>query len=490
MASSDPDLLRALNSGIRQQLLVDGLAAAQHPPVIADSKPVSADPDPFLQIAALNPQLVSEAAERRSFAQSVRTVGRHALRLTRPLLLPVLHRLEWRIRTAFDKTGLAEQTAAGFREVHETMARSLDQGAGLTRQTELLGDALGAARGEILAGSVEITAARHEIAISRTEAGVARVDIAALRSLVEVLRGELAAVEAVLLQRDPYAILTGIAGDTQRLLQRATIPLKDGDTLVRTGWGWLATPCEDERLLMAMVETAGVLEPGSCAVLCALLRPGDTMVDVGAHIGTMTLPAARVVGPTGRVVAVEPGLRASGLLARSLHINSVSTWTSLHVVAAGAADGEAVLHLSDVLGENTLVHEATAQPTADGAIVPVRALDTLVDGRVDVVKIDVEGYELQVWRGMSRILAENPRLAVIVELGPEHVRRAGGMVEGWLAEFRASGFIAWEIDERTGEVRPLRRLEDLASLYSMNLLLLRVPPSDYPTLCVQTVGVA
>jgi len=73
-------------------------------------------------------------------------------------------------------------------------------------------------------------------------------------------------------------------------------------------------------------------------------------------------------------------------------------------------------------------------------------------------------------------------LAVIVEFGPSHLRRAGVTVASWLAELQTSGFVAWEIDEASGTVHPLRK-HGLHEIFSLNLLLLRDPPSSRPGLC-------
>jgi hypothetical protein len=97
------------------------------------------------------------------------------------------------------------------------------------------------------------------------------------------------------------------------------------------------------------------------------------------------------------------------------------------------------------------------------------------------VKIDAEGFELDVWRGMQRVLRETPNVAVIVEFGPSHLLRAGMRIEDWFAALTAPGFTPWEIDEASGAIRPLRS-SGLQDVFSMNLLLLRDQPSRWPRL--------
>ena len=110
----------------------------------------------------------------------------------------------------------------------------------------------------------------------------------------------------------------------------------------------------------------------------------------------------------------------------------------------------------------------------------MRPLDDLVPrGPVRVVKIDAEGYELEVWKGMRRIIVDNPELAVIIEFGPSHLARAGISIADWFDALQVPGFTAWEIDEGSQTLRTLRPLTERAAVFSMNLLLSRLPPAAY-----------
>ncbi|MBD0273019.1 MAG: FkbM family methyltransferase, partial [Acetobacteraceae bacterium] len=256
-----------------------------------------------------------------------------------------------------------------------------------------------------------------------------------------------------------------------RLPPRA--PIRVGDEfLVRTPDGYLLLPAEDVRLLAAMSE-GGVLEPGTRRVLATLLRPSGVFLDVGAHAGTMTLLGARCVGGEGRVFAVEPLPRLAGLLRRSLALNDAAERVSVSACAAGEGDAEATLHVGEVLGHSSLLPLADA-PESGAVRVPVRRVDDLVPAgtRVDVAKIDAEGTELQVWRGMQRVVAESPDLAAVLEFGPSHLARAGVTPEAWLGELEASGFESFTVDEATGVCRPASA-PALAGVFSVNILLLR-----------------
>jgi FkbM family methyltransferase len=254
--------------------------------------------------------------------------------------------------------------------------------------------------------------------------------------------------------------------------------------LLFTSYGALLLPSEDIMLLRFASESGGILEPGTIKVLESLIQEGDCVLDIGANIGLTVIPAARQVGLTGEVIAFEPSSRAASLLSQSLALNALSGRVTLHQNAVGDAKGFAQLNVGRNLGHSSLLSldDSTGQEE-----VSVETVDSLVPPgkRVRLAKIDAEGYELRVWQGMQRVIAENPEMVAIVEFGPSHLARAGLTVDTWIAAFQAVGFAAYEIDEITGCLRPQRPNADLASVYSLNMLMSRQPPSAFPKLRFQ-----
>jgi FkbM family methyltransferase len=272
-----------------------------------------------------------------------------------------------------------------------------------------------------------------------------------------------------------------VAEYASKLLQARALPLGD-EVLARSPFGWLLLPAEDISLVEAMLETGGSLEPGTTAVVQALLEPGDTAVDVGANVGVLALVMARSVASEGRVLAVEPTPRTAGLLRRTCAVAGLEKIIRIEECAAGAKDGVGLLSIGATSGHNSLL---PLEKTTGGVEVRLRPIDALLPSgdTPALIKIDVEGSELDVWRGMERLLRETPGVAVIIEFAPGHVRRSGVTIEAWFDTLTAPGFVPWEIDEAMGTIRPLRSsgLEDISS---MNLLLLRNPPTRWPRLRV------
>ena len=159
-------------------------------------------------------------------------------------------------------------------------------------------------------------------------------------------------------------------------------------------------------------------------LLDRFVTPGATVVDVGANIGYNAIHAARLAGRRGRVFAVEPTPDNLDVLRRNLEAARLAN-VIVTPVAAGRAAGVRKLFVRGPRSAvNSLFAESCYATVTDVLQVPVMPLDELVDGTADVVKIDVEGAELDVLEGMPRLLKAAPR-ALIVEWHPTLQSMAG-----------------------------------------------------------------
>ena len=147
------------------------------------------------------------------------------------------------------------------------------------------------------------------------------------------------------------------------------------------------------------------------AFLCRLLAPGDTVVEAGANIGSITVPLARAVGPGGRVIAFEPQRVAFELLCANAVLNELG-----HVeprrAAVGAEPGDIVV---PVLPQDTAFNfgGVILGDAVTGDRVPVERIDDLGLGACRLVMADVEGMEATVIEGArDTILKHRPLLYV------------------------------------------------------------------------------
>ena len=168
----------------------------------------------------------------------------------------------------------------------------------------------------------------------------------------------------------------------------------------------------------------GHVEPEVQAVLAELLGPGDAFYDVGANIGYFTVIGARLVGPEGHVVAVEPQPEALLRLRHNLALNGFDNVTLIEA-AVGDEEGESDLVVSP---EGILEWAALAsspEPELPTIRVGVTTLDKL-RGELPapkLVKLDVEGAEGRALAGMRQTLRrDRPSVVCEVHVSPDDVR--------------------------------------------------------------------
>jgi len=307
---------------------------------------------------------------------------------------------------------------------------------------------------EIARSQQEIARSQQELAhLQREEIAHLRMsDIAALRTDLGYLHGKF----------------------DENLRKSRPVIRRDNAFAVPLADGYIFIPDEEEALLL-MYTGAGSdgLEPGVRSILQTIAEPGDHVIDVGASVGLHTLAMARAIGPNGRVDAFEAEPRLAPVLQRTLAVNGLSQ-VRLHSVAVGAEDGRASFRVAETIGHSSLYDLEAEDLVREKIDVTVKPLDSVVDStaRVSLIKIDVEGAELDVIRGAKRLLENAPECSVVAECGPSHLKRIGVSTQDWFAEFAAHGFESYAITEPDGH---LHRITPgwVDSQESVNVLFLR-----------------
>jgi FkbM family methyltransferase len=149
----------------------------------------------------------------------------------------------------------------------------------------------------------------------------------------------------------------------------------------------------------------------------AATRDGATVLDIGANAGSYTILFAQWVGPTGRVIAFEPVPAICELLRVEVELNGVADRVEIVNAAVAGSEGTVAMTAPGAIGINRVV------PSSEPGLLQVCAVT--IDGfcathrvRPDVIKIDVEGLELDVLRGARRTLATNRLASVFTEWHP------------------------------------------------------------------------
>ncbi len=205
-------------------------------------------------------------------------------------------------------------------------------------------------------------------------------------------------------------------------------------------------------------ESTGEYEPVTTKLIESLLEKGMTFVDIGAHVGLFTIPAAKWVGKQGRVIAFEPHPENFAMLQR----NAKANWIETELVNAAVSDaaGEVQLHASSFnSGDHQLFHSGTRK----GVSVSCVTLDEYFQKgeQVDLIKMDVQGAEAAAFRGMERLLRDNEAIKIIWELSPKQLADAGEDAAKLLDWISNLGFSFTMVDDVSGVIQPASAREVL-----------------------------
>jgi FkbM family methyltransferase len=184
----------------------------------------------------------------------------------------------------------------------------------------------------------------------------------------------------------------------------------------------------------------GQYEPHTLELFERAIRPGATVVDVGAQLGHFTLLAARRAGDGGCVYAFEPDVRNRRELEANVEANGFANVKVLPH-AAWERNEERTFYLRRASDTNSLFPPMRPSDLQRSIRVSCMAVDDVLNGRrVDVAKIDAEGTEPLVLRGMEETLRMNPDLQLFIEFNPRALREAGREPAEFLAELK-EGFV-------------------------------------------------
>ena len=234
-----------------------------------------------------------------------------------------------------------------------------------------------------------------------------------------------------------FSALRLVASLTRRLppaltspLLRATVPPgspRGAFDVVSEMSGGLLLRTRSDSLAEWEVFWFGAHEAYVVRLLQHLSQPGHVVVDVGANVGTHALPLAASVGPQGLVVAVEPEPRVHARLLANVALNRLENVRPLRrAITAEAGSRELFTYAEDA--PNRMTSSFARDAGRPSTTVPCATLDETVAelglSRLDLVKIDVEGWEPDVLRGGAESLARH-RPSLVFECVDEHWRKAG-----------------------------------------------------------------
>lgn len=218
----------------------------------------------------------------------------------------------------------------------------------------------------------------------------------------------------------------------------------------------------------------GVYEPFMLDLFSVYLKSGMTFVDIGANIGQHSMYVASIVGTSGSVHTFEPIPAIHGQLEKSVHSNHFENIVHTHNCAIGEIETTESLYVSKNVGGSSLVNDDN---TVETISVHIKNGDKELSNvsRIDVIKIDVEGYEYEVLKGIQGTLHKHMPIIFMEFSGNFYHMQGKGNGEKILKLLREHGYSLFDIEDSMKKITDDVSFNESISLTRMQTNLLCIP---------------
>src|SRR5215203_634444 len=162
------------------------------------------------------------------------------------------------------------------------------------------------------------------------------------------------------------------------------------------------------------------------------VKPGDIILDIGGHIGLYAVAFGKMVQPLGKVYSFEPTPQTNKILRKSVELNKLQNTVTVQNEAISKEKGETTFYISDLLMDNSNSLVNFSKPrSVHGIKVPLISIDDFsktLSRKVDFLKIDVEGAELDAVIGARETMQKDGPLAILA-LHPTQIKSKGDSLE-------------------------------------------------------------
>ena len=195
------------------------------------------------------------------------------------------------------------------------------------------------------------------------------------------------------------------------------------------------------------IACTGSYEEQNLKLFKEAIRPGMTVVDIGAHVGLFTLSAARVVGPGGKVIAFEPEANNFNLLKRNVSLNGYCN-VECRKQAISSETGHSHFFASPFnTGDHRLFYHGKERKPVEVETISLDDFSEKFHAQIDVIKMDIQGAEGEAFKGMQKVLRSNPQIVLFCELSPSILAEVGTDPLSFLQSIENLGFILHFIDD-------------------------------------------
>ena len=211
----------------------------------------------------------------------------------------------------------------------------------------------------------------------------------------------------------------------------------------------------------------GVYEPFQTELVEKYIKKGDVVLDIGANIGYYTLLFAKLVGEKGKVFSFEPDPKNFSILKKNVKLNN---YNNVSAICSAVSDKKEklVLYLSsENKAHHTIFNSGDSSNYLEIDSVSLDEYFKNFTRNINFIKIDVEGAEHKVLKGMNSLLSKNKNVRIITEFSPGWLMKCGIEPKKYLEELNSLGFKFWDIDEKKKNILFITK-EELLKKYHPN----------------------
>jgi len=190
------------------------------------------------------------------------------------------------------------------------------------------------------------------------------------------------------------------------------------------------------------------------------IKKGDTVLDLGAHIGYYTLLAARLVGAKGKVFAFEPEPTNFALLKKNIEINNYQNVIPVEK-AVSNKNGKGRLYLKEKKTQNRIYDSQENDPFIE---IETVKLEDYIKEKVDFIKMDIEGSEVMAAKGMTSLFQKNQQIKIMTEFYPRLIEKSGENPLEFLKLLKKCGFSLNKINSQDKKIEPIEDLEKTSEI--------------------------
>lgn len=220
---------------------------------------------------------------------------------------------------------------------------------------------------------------------------------------------------------------------------------------------WLYLSPRNVELVVSIFK--GTYEKESTAFFLRIIRPGWTIVDVGAYIGYYSIHFSKLTGSKGKIIAIEPDAHNLSILRKNLQLHKIEN-VEIERVALGDRRRMAKIYID---GPHTTLIKKNIKFIKEIKKIQMDTLDNLlINQKVDLIKVDAQGYDFEVLQGAKKILQSNQHVIIHLEFWPTSSIPINPKDFRELILLRDLGFKIFTIDQKKDYSKDIYSLDIIA----------------------------